>query len=124
MSRLGLDHSVVPSQNAEVNPIETQNSSHQIVPLGFTRVRQIQRPTAYHASADHCCGKAMFQIMGALAEFERAMICKHVKAGLDRARAQGKTLGRPRIDDATETAIRGALKKVMRASAISLADSM
>jgi DNA invertase Pin-like site-specific DNA recombinase len=40
-------------------------------------------------------GKAMFQMMGVFAEFERAMIRERVKAGLERARAQGKTLGRP-----------------------------
>jgi DNA invertase Pin-like site-specific DNA recombinase len=56
-------------------------------------------------------GKAMFQMMGVFAEFERAMIVSRVKAGLDRARAEGKTLGRPTIDQATETAIRKALKK-------------
>jgi DNA invertase Pin-like site-specific DNA recombinase len=42
-------------------------------------------------------GKAMFQMMGVFAEFERAMIQDRVKAGLARARAQGKTLGRPRV---------------------------
>ena len=34
-------------------------------------------------------GKAMFQMMGVFAEFERAMIRERVKAGLDRTRAQG-----------------------------------
>jgi DNA invertase Pin-like site-specific DNA recombinase len=56
-------------------------------------------------------GKAMFQMLGVFAEFERAMIRERVNAGLARARAQGKTLGRPRLDNATETAIRKALKK-------------
>lgn len=55
-------------------------------------------------------GKAMFQMMGVFAEFERAMIRERVNSGLSRARAQGKTLGRPRTDKATETAIRAALK--------------
>ena len=35
-------------------------------------------------------------ILGAVAEFERARIAERVKAGLVRARAQGKRLGRPR----------------------------
>jgi DNA invertase Pin-like site-specific DNA recombinase len=39
-------------------------------------------------------GTAMFQIMGVFAEFERAMIVERVKAGLSRARSQGKRLGR------------------------------
>ncbi len=42
-------------------------------------------------------GKLMMQIMGSFAEFERAIIRERTMAGLDRARAQGKTLGRPRI---------------------------
>lgn len=44
-------------------------------------------------------GKALFQMMGVFAEFERAMIRERVNAGLARAKAEGKTLGRPRIDD-------------------------
>ena len=39
-------------------------------------------------------GKAMFQMMGVFAEFERAMIQERINAGLARARAQGKRLGR------------------------------
>ena len=39
-------------------------------------------------------GRAMFQMMGVFAEFERAMIVERVKAGLSRARSQGKRLGR------------------------------
>jgi len=50
-------------------------------------------------------GKAMFQMMGVFAEFERAMIQERVKAGLKRAKAQGKQLGRPRVDDAVEAAV-------------------
>ncbi len=54
-------------------------------------------------------GKAMFQMMGVFAEFERAMIQDRVKAGLARARAQGKTLGRPKVpaDQAGEFSLRG-----------------
>ncbi|MCB1432428.1 MAG: recombinase family protein [Alphaproteobacteria bacterium] len=55
-------------------------------------------------------GKAMFQMMGVFAEFERAMIRERVNAGLARAKAQGKTLGRPKIDPATEKAIAEAPK--------------
>ena len=54
-------------------------------------------------------GKAMFQMMGVFAEFERAMIVERVKAGLSRARAQGRQLGRPKIAAKTERAIRDAL---------------
>jgi DNA invertase Pin-like site-specific DNA recombinase len=41
-------------------------------------------------------GRLMFQIIGAMAEFERALIQERVRAGLRNARAKGKQLGRPR----------------------------
>lgn len=44
-------------------------------------------------------GKAMFQMLGVFAEFERAMIRERVNAGLSRAKAAGKTLGRPQVSD-------------------------
>jgi hypothetical protein len=44
-------------------------------------------------------GKALFQMMGVFAEFERAIMVERVKSGLKRAKAQGKRLGRPRKDD-------------------------
>lgn len=40
----------------------------------------------------------MFQVTGAFAEFERAMIRQRIHAGLRRAVANGKTLGRPLND--------------------------
>lgn len=42
-------------------------------------------------------GKAMYQMCGVFAEFERAMIQERVRAGIARARAAGKRLGRPSI---------------------------
>jgi DNA invertase Pin-like site-specific DNA recombinase len=42
-------------------------------------------------------GRLMFQIIGTMAEFERALIQERVRAGLRNARAKGKRLGRPRI---------------------------
>jgi DNA invertase Pin-like site-specific DNA recombinase len=58
-------------------------------------------------------GKAMFQMCGVFAEFERAMIQERVRAGLKRARAQGKTLGRPRVSAAKEDKIRAARSRGM-----------
>lgn len=55
-------------------------------------------------------GRAMFQMLGVFAEFERAMIQARVQAGLARARAQGKRLGRPPTPARTEEAIRVALR--------------
>jgi DNA invertase Pin-like site-specific DNA recombinase len=40
-------------------------------------------------------GRLMFQITGAMAEFERALIQERVKAGMRNARAKGRRIGRP-----------------------------
>jgi DNA invertase Pin-like site-specific DNA recombinase len=50
----------------------------------------------------------MFNIIGAMAEFERALIQERVKAGIRNARAKGKRLGRPSkvVDVATVTMLR------------------
>ena len=56
-------------------------------------------------------GKALFQMMGVFAEFERAIIQERVRAGLARARSEGKRLGRPPIAPELEKRIRDALTK-------------
>ena len=63
-------------------------------------------------------GKAMFQMCGVFAEFERSMIQERVKAGLARARAQGKKLGRPRVAASVERKVRVARTKGMGMKAI------
>ena len=55
-------------------------------------------------------GRAMFQMLGVFAEFESAMIKERVRAGLDRARRDGKTLGRPKTPAKVERTIRQALE--------------
>ena len=50
-------------------------------------------------------GKAMFQMLGVFAEFERGIIRERVNAGLARARANGTKLGRRRVDPAVEARI-------------------
>jgi DNA invertase Pin-like site-specific DNA recombinase len=55
-------------------------------------------------------GKLVFQVTGAFAEFERSMIRQRVHAGLRRAVAKGKRLGRPPIKPAIEERIREALR--------------
>ena len=42
-------------------------------------------------------GELIFGIFASLAQFESALISERVKAGMERARTQGKPLGRPRI---------------------------
>ena len=51
-------------------------------------------------------GKAMFQMLGVFAEFERGIIRERVNAGLARAREKGKTLGRRKVKASVEQSIR------------------
>src|SRR3984957_7549612 len=51
-------------------------------------------------------GKAMFQMLGVFAEFERGIIRERVNAGLARARASGIKLGRRPVKPAVEARIR------------------
>jgi DNA invertase Pin-like site-specific DNA recombinase len=53
-------------------------------------------------------GRLMFQIIGAMAEFERALIQERVRAGLRNAKAKGKRIGRPRqkVDSSKVLALR------------------
>jgi DNA invertase Pin-like site-specific DNA recombinase len=50
-------------------------------------------------------GKAMFQMLGVFAEFERGIIRERVNAGLARARAKRTKLGRRRVEPAVEARI-------------------
>jgi DNA invertase Pin-like site-specific DNA recombinase len=60
-------------------------------------------------------GTALFQMMGVFSQWERSMIQERVKAGLARARAQGKRLGRPTVPPITVRKIQN-----LRASGLSL----
>ena len=42
----------------------------------------------------HAQGRLVFHLMGALAEFERALISERTRAGLEAAKARGRKLGR------------------------------
>jgi DNA invertase Pin-like site-specific DNA recombinase len=59
-------------------------------------------------------GRAMFQMMGVFAEFERAMIRERVLAGLARAKEQGISLGRRRLEDSDAAKV-AAIKKALAA---------
>lgn len=51
-------------------------------------------------------GRAMYQMLGVFAEFERSIIVERIHAGLARARAQGKRLSRPLTPEAAQERIR------------------
>lgn len=54
-------------------------------------------------------GKLVFHVFAALAEFERGLIRERTRAGLDAARAQGRTGGRPPAMKAADLAAARAL---------------
>jgi DNA invertase Pin-like site-specific DNA recombinase len=54
-------------------------------------------------------GRAMFQMLGVFAEFERAIIHERIMAGLARVRAEGKQLGRPPVEQAKARKVKAAL---------------
>src|SRR5437870_2605682 len=54
-------------------------------------------------------GQAVFTIIAAIAQLERSLIAERVRAGLRRARAEGKRLGRPPLQ-----VDRGRVESVMR----------
>jgi len=56
-------------------------------------------------------GQAVFTIIAAIAQLERSLIVERVKAGLRRARAQGKQLGRRRIPCGSADYIKAAITK-------------
>ena len=56
-------------------------------------------------------GKARFQMCGAFVEFERSIIMEPINAGSARTKSNGKRLGRPRVDESVEQAIRQALSQ-------------
>lgn len=65
-------------------------------------------------------GKLVYHIVGAMAEFERALISERTKAGMEAARKRGKTLGRPRRMNAeqVECARQMAASRTMSLGAI------
>lgn len=68
-------------------------------------------------------GRALFQMMGVFAEFERAMIPQRVQAGVDRAKSKSKVLGPPRSDTAaiaTELAAGASLQQTAARLGVSL----
>lgn len=63
-------------------------------------------------------GRLLFQVRGMVAELERSIIVERTKAGLARARSQGKRLGRPPASDAIVAAIRNLRARGMGMDAI------
>lgn len=71
--------------------IDVQNTINILTDRGI-KVVCLDLPVADLSSAE---GKLMLQMFSAFAEFERNRIRERTKEGLERAKAQGKRLGRP-----------------------------
>ncbi|MBR0693262.1 recombinase family protein [Bradyrhizobium lablabi] len=78
--------------------------------VGFlTELRALECDLYLHQQAldtSTPAGRAMFQMLGVFAEFERGIIRERVNAGLARARARGTKLGRRPVKPAIEARIR------------------
>jgi DNA invertase Pin-like site-specific DNA recombinase len=61
-------------------------------------------------------GRAMFTVIGAIAELESALIAERVKAGMAAARARGKHLGRP----ATRPALVAQIERLAATTPLSI----
>lgn len=67
-------------------------SAWELVGVNFKSLReQFDTSTAL--------GRLLLNLLASLAEFELELIRERVKAGMDRARRQGKKIGRPRVMD-------------------------
>ena len=63
-------------------------------------------------------GRAMFQMLGVFAEFERAMIRERVMAGLARAKAEGIKLGRKRLEETDAKKAKAITTMLAKASGV------
>ncbi|PSW60724.1 resolvase [Photobacterium leiognathi subsp. mandapamensis] len=77
--------------------IDVQNTINLLTQKGV-KVVCLDLPVADLSSAE---GKLMLQMFAAFAEFERNRIRERTKEGIERAKVQGKTLGRPEARNTT-----------------------
>lgn len=91
--------------------IDVQQTILMLMEKGI-EVVSLDLPVNNLASPD---GKLMLQMFAAFAEFEKSRIIERTKEGLERAKAEGKKLGRPAAPD--------TLKRVQEAKAKGLSQS-
>ncbi|MEN7550079.1 recombinase family protein [Rapidithrix thailandica] len=60
--------------------------------IGFISVKD-------HIDTSSPIGKAMFVLIGAMAELEGDLITERIKAGMEAAKARGKPIGRPKTPE-------------------------
>src|SRR3954466_10501303 len=81
---------------------------------------------SYNEGADTTTpqGRLLFGIMASLAEFERSLVAERVKAGMQRAEAQGKHTGRPALSEHLRRKIVALLESTPRPSDRAIAKSV
>ena len=67
-------------------------STWDVLGIKFTSIRE-----SFDTST--AVGRLMLNLLASVAEFELEMIRERVKAGMDRARRQGKKIGRPKVTE-------------------------
>jgi DNA invertase Pin-like site-specific DNA recombinase len=96
----------------------SQATTSSIGGSAMTAMNSTKAESDFMVAMDHTCRKALFQIMGVFAEFERSIIQERVRAGLKRAKSEGKRLGRPPIATALKERILAALNKPGRTEGV------
>ena len=81
--------------------IDVQQTITLLIERGI-KVVSLDLPVSDLSSSE---GRLMLQLMGAFAEFERSRIRERTREVLERAKAQGKKLGRPAAIDTTENVL-------------------
>ncbi|XIA63213.1 recombinase family protein [Bradyrhizobium sp. TZ2] len=111
--RLGFDRLLKDATSRKVNmvaawSVDRLGRSLQDLVGFLTELRALNCDLYLHQQAldtSTPSGRAMFQMLGVFAEFERGMIRVRVNAGLARAKAKGTKLGRRPVKPAIESRI-------------------
>lgn len=93
--------------------IDVQQTIDMLVKRGI-EVISLDLPVRNLTSAE---GKLMLQMFSAFAEFEKSRIIERTKEGLDRAKQEGKRLGRPVATDTRERVQRAKAKGLSQSKA-------
>ncbi|OIK40338.1 recombinase family protein [Citrobacter portucalensis] len=93
--------------------IDVQQTIDMLVKRGI-EVVSLDLPVRNLTSAE---GKLMLQMFSAFAEFEKSRIIERTKEGLDRAKQEGKRLGRPVATDTRERVQRAKAKGLSQSKA-------
>jgi DNA invertase Pin-like site-specific DNA recombinase len=118
LSRPALDQMLVAIKPGDVLVIWRldrlgRSLSHLIVLVSMLSGRGVEFVSICEAiDTETASGRLLFHVVGALAEFERALISERTRAGMAAAKARGASFGRPRRlaaaeVDAARTALRG-----------------